>query len=179
MLFRSTKHAEAHVLAGFFLVSGEIERVTAYEVGFVGHHTVRAGHIVPDPLILDERFLAAHVRGRGVSVLSSCSHAGVVNAALAALGAFGGEPIDVILGGYHLAGEGMEPRIEPTVHDLANSVRPRVVAPGHCTWLACQGGARACVCAGKLWPEHRRLALRSARDVSGSTSPKATAGPHA
>jgi 7,8-dihydropterin-6-yl-methyl-4-(beta-D-ribofuranosyl)aminobenzene 5'-phosphate synthase len=74
---------------------------------------------------------------RGVSVLSPCSHAGVVNAALGAQGAFGGEPIDVILGGYHLAGEGMEPRIEPTVHDLANRVRPRVVAPGHCTgWRA-------------------------------------------
>ena len=27
----------------------------------------------------------------------------------------------------------MEPRIEPTVHDLANRVRPCVVAPGHCT----------------------------------------------
>jgi len=80
---RVTKHAEAHVLAGFFCVSGEIERVTSYEAGFVGHHTVRDGHTLPDPLILDERFLAARVRGRGVSVLSPCSHAGVVNAALA------------------------------------------------------------------------------------------------
>jgi 7,8-dihydropterin-6-yl-methyl-4-(beta-D-ribofuranosyl)aminobenzene 5'-phosphate synthase len=77
------------------------------------------------------------VRGRGISVLSSCSHAGVVNAALGALSAFGGEPIDVIVGGYHLAGEGMESRIEPTVHDLANRIKPRVVAPGHCTgWRA-------------------------------------------
>src|SRR5215472_10155061 len=134
---RVTKHSEAHVLAGFFFVSGEIERVTSYEAGFVGHHTVRDGHTVPDPLILDERFLAARVRGRGVRVLSPCSHAGVVNAALGALGAFAGEPIDVILGGYHLVGEGMEPRIEPTVHDLANRVSPRVVAPGHCTgWRA-------------------------------------------
>jgi 7,8-dihydropterin-6-yl-methyl-4-(beta-D-ribofuranosyl)aminobenzene 5'-phosphate synthase len=134
---RVTKHAEVHTLAGFFFVSGEIERVTSYEAGFVGHHTVRDGHAVPDPLILDERFLAARVRGRGVSVLSSCSHAGVVNVALSALSAFGNEPIDVILGGYHLAGAGMEPRIEPTVHDLATLVKPRVVAPGHCTgWRA-------------------------------------------
>src|SRR5262249_14044003 len=132
-----TKHAEAHVLAGFFFVSGEIERVTSYEAGLVGHHTGREGPAMPDPLILDERSPAARGRGGGVSVLSSCSHAGVVNAALAALGTFGGEPIDVILGGYHLAGAGMEPRIEPTVHDLANRVRPRVVAPGHCTgWRA-------------------------------------------
>jgi 7,8-dihydropterin-6-yl-methyl-4-(beta-D-ribofuranosyl)aminobenzene 5'-phosphate synthase len=165
---RVTKHAEAHTLAGFFFVSGEIERVTSYEAGFVGHHTVRDGHAAPDPLILDERFQAARVRGRGVSVLSSCSHAGVVNAALGALSAFGGEPIDVILGGYHLAGEGMEPRIEPTVHDVANRIKPRVVAPGHCT-----GGVprrrSACICAGKLRAERRRLALRSARDVSGTT----------
>jgi 7,8-dihydropterin-6-yl-methyl-4-(beta-D-ribofuranosyl)aminobenzene 5'-phosphate synthase len=132
-----TKHAEAHVLAGFFFISGEIERVTSYEAGFVGHHTVRDGHAVPDPLILDERFLAARVRGRGVSVLSSCSHAGIVNTALGALGVFGDEPIDVILGGYHLAGGGMESRIEPTLDDLTNRVRPRVVAPGHCTgWRA-------------------------------------------
>jgi 7,8-dihydropterin-6-yl-methyl-4-(beta-D-ribofuranosyl)aminobenzene 5'-phosphate synthase len=134
---RITKHAEAHVLAGFFFVSGEIARVTSYETGLVGHHTVLGGTVVSDPLILDERFLAARVRGRGVSVVSSCSHAGVVNAGLGAAGAFGGEPIDVILGGYHLAGAGMESRIEPTVHDLADRVRPRVVAPGHCTgWRA-------------------------------------------
>jgi len=44
------------------------------------------------------------VRGRGVSGLSACSHAGVVNACLAARAAFGGLPIDVVLGGYHLAG---------------------------------------------------------------------------
>src|SRR5262249_36705276 len=105
--------------------------------GLVGHHTVRDGRVVPDPLILDERFFAARVRGRGVSVVSSCSHAGVVNASLCALGMFSGEPIDVILGGYHLAGAGMESRIDPTVQDLSNRVRPRVVAPGHCTgWRA-------------------------------------------
>jgi 7,8-dihydropterin-6-yl-methyl-4-(beta-D-ribofuranosyl)aminobenzene 5'-phosphate synthase len=134
---RVAKHAEAHALAGFFFVSGAIARVTSYELGLVGHHTVRDGHVVPDPLILDERFLAARVRGRGVSVLSSCSHAGVVNAGLGALGAFEGEPIDLILGGFHLAGASMEPRIDPTVRDLADRVRPRVVAPGHCTgWRA-------------------------------------------
>ncbi len=134
---RVVKHAEAHTLAGFFFVSGEIERVTSYEAGFVGHYTVREGDAVPDPLILDERLLAARVRGRGVSLVSSCSHAGVVNAALGVLDAFGGESIDVVLGGYHLAGAGMEPRIEPTVSDLANRIKPRVVAPGHCTgWRA-------------------------------------------
>ena len=28
---------------------------------------------------MDERFLAAHVRGKGIAIFTGCSHAGVVN----------------------------------------------------------------------------------------------------
>lgn len=138
-------HDDDHLLAdGMFLGSGEIERTTSYESGLVGHHSFRFGSgpngedvVVADPLILDERFLAAEVRGRGVSVLSACSHAGIVNACLGARQRFPGTPIDVVLGGYHLAGGPMEPRIAPTVDDLAALISPRIVAPGHCTgWRA-------------------------------------------
>jgi len=135
---RVVRHARDHSLAGgFFFGSGEIDRVTAYEQGLVGHHTWRDGKGKPDPLLLDERFVAAHVRGRGVSVLSACSHAGVVNACLGAQARFRGLPTDVVLGGFHLAGAAMEQRIEATVRDLAARIAPRVVAPGHCTgWRA-------------------------------------------
>jgi len=131
-------HAEAHALCkGFFYSSGAIERVTAYETGLEGHHTFRGESAEPDPLIMDERYLAARVRGRGISVLSACSHAGIVNACLSAQARFPGEPVDVVLGGYHLAGKVMEQRIEETVADLKYRVQPRVVAPGHCTgWRA-------------------------------------------
>ncbi|MCU0268896.1 MAG: MBL fold metallo-hydrolase [Acidimicrobiales bacterium] len=131
-------HAEAHPLAdGWFLGSGAIERVTTYETGLVGHVSFHGDVAVPDPLIMDERFLAAHVRGRGVTVLSACSHAGVVNACLGAGSHYPGVPIDVVLGGYHLAGGAMEPRIDETVRDLAELIDPRLVAPGHCTgWRA-------------------------------------------
>ena len=134
---RVVKHADAHALAGgFFLGSGEIDRVTAYEQGLVGHHSFHGDKGTEDPLILDERFVAARVRGRGTTVLSACSHAGVVNASLAAQAQLS-EPIDVVLGGYHLSGKAMETRIEATVRDLAERIRPRVVAPGHCTgWRA-------------------------------------------
>lgn len=139
------QRAEDHLLGhGFFLGSGAIDRVTAYEAGLVGHHSFRFGAgpdgddlVVADPLILDERFVAAEVRGRGVSVLSACSHAGIVNACLGAKDRFPGVPIDVVLGGYHLAGAAMEPRVGPTVDDLDRLVQPRIVAPGHCTgWRA-------------------------------------------
>ncbi len=139
------QHGDDHLLAdGFFLGSGAIGRTTAYEAGLVGHHSFRFGAgpdgddlVVSDPLIMDERFVAAEVRGRGVTVLSACSHAGIVNACLGAKDRFPGSPIDVVLGGYHLAGGPMEPRIAPTVDDLETLIRPRVVAPGHCTgWRA-------------------------------------------
>ena len=90
-----------------------------------------------DPLIMDERFVAAEVRGRGVTVLSACSHAGIVNVCLGAMQRYPGSPVDVVLGGYHLAGGPMEPRIAPTVDDLDTVIQPRIVAPGHCTgWRA-------------------------------------------
>ena len=33
----------------------------------------------PDPLLMDERMLVAHVRDLGLIVFSACSHAGIVN----------------------------------------------------------------------------------------------------
>lgn len=132
------KRDDAHAVCdGFFFASGTIERVTDYETGLVGHHSFRGEVCESDPLIMDERFVAACVRGRGVTVFSACSHAGIVNACLAAKVQFPGRPIDLVLGGYHLAGKPMEPRIGPTVRDLKARIDPRLVAPGHCTgWRA-------------------------------------------
>jgi 7,8-dihydropterin-6-yl-methyl-4-(beta-D-ribofuranosyl)aminobenzene 5'-phosphate synthase len=128
-------HAEPHpLLDGLLYGSGMIARATSYETGLHGHVTISMDRTVADdPLILDERFVAAHVRGRGVTVLSACSHAGIVNAALAAQAAFPGQPIDVLLGGYHLAGAAMEQRIPATMRDLLNLVQPALFAPGHCS----------------------------------------------
>lgn len=142
---RIETHDQAHTLCeGFFFASGEIARTTAYELGLVGHHTFKGGRVYADPLILDERFLSARVKGRGATVLSACSHAGVVNACLGAQQAVGTEQIDVVLGGYHLAGKEMESRIPATVRDLKDHIRPRFVAPGHRTgWRAKAGLSHA------------------------------------
>jgi 7,8-dihydropterin-6-yl-methyl-4-(beta-D-ribofuranosyl)aminobenzene 5'-phosphate synthase len=132
------KHDASHSMCdGYFFASGAISRVTAYETGFAGHHSFYGDKGEPDPLIMDERFIAVRVRGRGVTVLSACSHAGVVNACLSAKKQFPDIPIDMVLGGYHLAGKPMEGRIAATVSDLEERIAPRLVAPGHCTgWRA-------------------------------------------
>jgi len=150
---RVHRHDRAHLLCdGFFFGSGEIERETSYETGLVGHHTFRGAEIAPDPLIMDERYLAARVRGRGTSLLSACSHAGVVNACLDAQRAFDGTQIDIVLGGYHLGGKAMETRIPETVHDLETRIRPRLVAPGHCTGWRAKAALRDVFAPGRYAP---------------------------
>ena len=139
------RHAEAHdVGGGLLLASGDIPRTTSYETGLEEHHTWRDGHVVPDPEIHDERFLAARVRGRGSTVLSACSHAGIVNVGLEARRLLPDTPVDLVLGGFHLAGASVEPRVAATVKDLLDRVQPRFVAPGHCTgWRAATALAEA------------------------------------
>ncbi len=134
---RVTTHAELHAVADLFLASGDIPRQTSYETGLAGHHTWQGEQVTLDPEIHDERFLAASVHGRGTTVLTACSHAGVVNVGLEARRLLPDQPVDLLLGGYHLAGTAVEDRIEPTVRDLSDLVAPQIVAPAHCTgWRA-------------------------------------------
>src|SRR5690606_28090122 len=67
------------LLGGALLVTGEVPRATAFERGFPGHEAWRDGRWTPDPAILDDQALIAHVRGRGLVVLTGCGHSGVVN----------------------------------------------------------------------------------------------------
>ena len=147
------RNGEDHALgAGFFFASGLIPRVTDYETGMEGHHTFRGDAYQSDPLILDERFVAARVRGRGVTVLSACSHAGIVNVGLRARAVFPDDAIDALVGGYHLAGKGMESRITPTLRDLEERIKPRLIAPGHCTGWRAKSALAGAFAAGRYGP---------------------------
>jgi 7,8-dihydropterin-6-yl-methyl-4-(beta-D-ribofuranosyl)aminobenzene 5'-phosphate synthase len=123
---------------GAFHVSGEIPRVTAYEQGLPDHvrrHEASGGW-EPDPLIMDERFLAVHVRAKGLVVFSGCSHAGIVNVLTHARALFPDVPLFAAVGGLHLSGVGPERIIGETVKDLAGFGLRRIV-PAHCTgWRA-------------------------------------------
>ena len=157
-------HADLHEIADLFLASGDIPRQTSYETGLPGHHTWRGDQVTLDTGIHDERFVAANVRGRGTTVLTACSHAGVVNVGLEARRLLPDQPVDLLLGGCHLAGTTVEDRIEPTVQDLTNLVAPRIVAPGHCTgWRA--AAALATLQPDRLRTKRRRHALPPQRLV--------------
>ena len=119
-----------------FYVSGEIPRLTSYEVGLVNQVRRTAnGDWEPDPLIMDERFLAVSVKGKGVIVFTACSHAGVVNVLTHARDCLPDQKLYAVMGGFHLSGE-TEHCIPETVRDIAG-FGLSVIAPGHCTgWRA-------------------------------------------
>jgi 7,8-dihydropterin-6-yl-methyl-4-(beta-D-ribofuranosyl)aminobenzene 5'-phosphate synthase len=124
-------------LGDMFYVSGEVPRITSFEPGLPGQirKTEDGKGGEPDPLIMDERWLAVNVAGKGLVVLSACSHAGVINVLTHARASFPGVPLHGVMGGLHLSGPN-EAIIPQTVHALAQ-FNLATIAAGHCTgWRA-------------------------------------------
>ncbi|KTD30687.1 MBL fold metallo-hydrolase [Legionella maceachernii] len=125
------------LLDKMFYLSGEIPRVTPYEKGFPEHvKQLPNQEWVSDPLIMDERFLAVHVRNKGLVVFSACSHAGIINVLNEARNLFPGVPLYAVMGGFHLSGRSVEKIIHETVHDM-KQFDLKMIIPAHCTgWRA-------------------------------------------
>lgn len=118
------------------LITGEVDRTTAFETGFQGHEAMRGGEWQADPLILDDQALVVSLGDRGLMVLSGCGHAGIVNTVRYARRLTGNHAVAAIIGGFHLSGPMFERIIEPTVDALAE-LSPSLLVPAHCTgWKA-------------------------------------------
>ena len=135
----------AQTIAGdSVFVSGEIPRTSGFETGLPGQHrrTEDGTGWEPDELLMDERFIAVHVRGKGLVVLTACSHAGVVNVLTEARDRFPGVKLHAVLGGLHLSGT--NERIIPQTVAALRDFDLDVIAAGHCTgWRALSALANA------------------------------------
>lgn len=90
----------------------------------------RSARVVPDQF-QHEIATAFNLKGRGLIVLTSCSHRGVVNAIRQTQAASGVEKIHAVIGGFHLA-----PYQEDYVRDTVKALQeldPTYVVPLHCT----------------------------------------------
>ncbi|KAI0790780.1 beta-lactamase-like protein [Abortiporus biennis] len=128
-------HKEGHAVAdGAIWVSGEIPRVTEYEQGLLGAVRFVNKEWVPEEHIMDERYAAIDVAGKGLVIFSACSHAGIVNVVKDAVNKFK-RPVHMVIGGLHLATPDLTDRIAPTVDFLANKLRPAptYILPMHCS----------------------------------------------
>ena len=131
------------LLDGRVLVSGQVERSTQFEQGFPIHHARSDTGWEPDPMIWDDQNVIVNVKGKGLVIVSGCSHSGAVNVMRNAQQLTGVHPIAGFIGGFHLTGGLFETIIGPTVDAFVAAKVGRVV-PAHCTgWKAVHALARA------------------------------------
>jgi 7,8-dihydropterin-6-yl-methyl-4-(beta-D-ribofuranosyl)aminobenzene 5'-phosphate synthase len=132
-VIKSEKQEE--ILSGTFYLSGEIPR-RSFEKGL--ENQVRqsdAGEWEPDPLVMEERFMAAHVKNKGLVIFTGCSHAGVINICTHARERFPDIPLYALIGGFHLVYPNEE-LIEDTIN-VFKQFGLKMIIPGHCTgWRA-------------------------------------------
>jgi 7,8-dihydropterin-6-yl-methyl-4-(beta-D-ribofuranosyl)aminobenzene 5'-phosphate synthase len=140
------------IVAGHAFTSGQIARVTDFETpppaarlvagpmdsacsaSHFGPTQVEAkpGDLVPD-LFQGEHATAYLVKDRGLVVITSCGHAGVVNSVRQVQKATGVDKVHAIVGGFHLA-----PAPDATVAKTVaafKSINPDYVIPMHCTGI--------------------------------------------
>lgn len=90
----------------------------------------RRGELVQDSHP-EEHATCYLVRDRGLVVISSCGHAGIVNSVKTAMSVAGTDRLHAVVGGFHLA-TSKPGYIEHTVDELER-LGPDVVIPMHCT----------------------------------------------
>jgi 7,8-dihydropterin-6-yl-methyl-4-(beta-D-ribofuranosyl)aminobenzene 5'-phosphate synthase len=126
------------LINGTVLVTGQIERVTAFEQGLKTQETEIDDVWQPDPWVYDDQAMVIHVRNKGLVVITGCGHAGVINILYQVRAQTEVEQIYAVLGGFHLTGALFEPIIPQTVEAL-RQINPAVIVPAHCTgWRAAQ-----------------------------------------
>lgn len=129
--------AAPHALAGPF-TSGYIER-TSFEKVTGGSMLESEDHFSEEErrgkLVLDEHHeehaTCYVVKGRGLVVISSCGHTGIVNTMRTAMKAANVDKVHAVIGGFHL-GAAPQDYIEQTVTEMLD-MSPDVVVPMHCS----------------------------------------------
>ena len=124
------------LLDGAVLITGQVPRETDFEKGLPLQQARTEQGWEPDTWIWDDQAVVCQVAGKGLVVLSSCSHSGIINVLRHAQRITGVETIHALVGGMHLTGAIMEPVIPRTLAEL-ETIRPTTLVPGHCTgWKA-------------------------------------------
>lgn len=120
--------AEFRQIAPGISLTGEIPRVTPFEIGDAGLFLDRDG--IEADQTSDDQSLVIET-GKGLVVLLGCCHAGLVNTLRHIAGITGRSDIHAIIGGMHL-GFCSQDQVDRTLAAL-RSMGVRKLAAGHCT----------------------------------------------
>jgi 7,8-dihydropterin-6-yl-methyl-4-(beta-D-ribofuranosyl)aminobenzene 5'-phosphate synthase len=130
------------LIDGCVLVTGQVERKTDFEPGFPIQYRRRGHSWEPDFMVWDDQGVIAEVKGKGLVVMSSCSHSGIINVLWNAQRLTGVQKLHAFVGGCHLTGAIMEPVIPRTLQEMS-ALNFDYIVPGHCTgWKATHELAR-------------------------------------
>lgn len=113
---------------GTMVPDGPLSEVSAPEDHF--SEAERRGKLVPDGHP-EEHATCYIVKGRGLVVISSCGHTGIVNSVKTAMAVSGIDKLHAVIGGFHLTTSPND-YIEHTIDEL-ETLNPDVVVPMHCT----------------------------------------------
>jgi 7,8-dihydropterin-6-yl-methyl-4-(beta-D-ribofuranosyl)aminobenzene 5'-phosphate synthase len=123
---------EPRAIADGLWLSGEMPTQEPFEPIPENLKVERDGAVVPDTF-LGEQTLIANVRDRGLVVITSCSHRGIVGICQNAVRITGVPTIHAVVGGFHLSGLSEE-RVTRVV-DAFQELGVDYVVPQHCTGL--------------------------------------------
>ena len=140
------------VVAGQAFTSGQIPRLTDFErppaaarliagamdsACSVTHFGVTQVETKPGELVADtfqgEHATAFNVRDRGLVIITSCGHAGVINSVRQVQKATGIDKVHAVVGGFHLA-PAPDEIVAKTVAEF-RTINPDYIIPAHCTGL--------------------------------------------
>jgi 7,8-dihydropterin-6-yl-methyl-4-(beta-D-ribofuranosyl)aminobenzene 5'-phosphate synthase len=140
------------VVAGHAVTTGQIPRLTDFEkppaaarlmAGSMDsacsptHFGLVKVEAKPGDLVSDnfqgEHATVVNVKNRGLVVITSCGHAGVINSVRHAQKVTGVEKVHAIVGGFHLA-PAPDEVVAKTV-DAFKRINPDYLIPGHCTGI--------------------------------------------
>jgi 7,8-dihydropterin-6-yl-methyl-4-(beta-D-ribofuranosyl)aminobenzene 5'-phosphate synthase len=173
---------EPTVVAGHALTSGHIARITDFEMsppaarleaGAPGSACDATFHFPPGTVKMEakpgelvkdifwgEHATAYNVKDRGLVVISSCGHAGIINSVRQIQKSTGIEKVHAVVGGWHLAPYPDE-LIAKTV-DAMKEINPDYLIPMHCT------GFRTMVAIQREMPEKLIMPSTGTRVVFGA-----------
>lgn len=115
------------------IATGVVPRKRDFEKQGIGTYNIEDGKVSPDEII-DDLSLAVKVKGKGLAIISGCSHAGIINIIEWSREISMEPKVGVVIGGFHLI-EASQDRIEKTAQALKTLNVGRVIT-GHCTGLA-------------------------------------------
>lgn len=111
------------------ILTGPIPRTADFETVEPILRVKKAGELVPDPVSEDQALI---LKGEeGITVLTGCAHAGVVNTLKYAMHLTGASQVHGLIGGFHLL-FASEERLEKTVA-FFQQAGLKMLAPCHCT----------------------------------------------